>query len=59
MGTRSTATSVTAVTLVAVDRVPMLRMLTFAASLLVLKTAMELWLAESLLSSSPSSRSLA
>ena len=37
----------------------MLRMLTFAASVLVLKTVMELWLAESLLSSTPSPRSLA
>ncbi len=37
----------------------MLRMLTFTASLMVLKTAMELWLAESLLRSSPSPRSLA
>ena len=37
----------------------MFRMLTFAASLLVLKTAMELWLAESLLSAAPSQRSLA
>ena len=37
----------------------MLRMLTLVATLLVLKTAMEIWLAESLLSSRPSQRSLA
>jgi hypothetical protein len=46
-------------TIAPVGFVVMLRMLTFAASLLVIKTATELWLAESLLQSPRGGSSLA